>query len=103
MSMVPILVAVKSLQEVTGIKADSITARRRYIHIINQRHIPVEDTDQIMITSDGGQLIRMGVGDIRIASRSTQGVTLFDLGDKEKVVSVAHVAETEQDEDGDEE
>jgi DNA gyrase subunit A len=59
---------------------------------------PVEDTDQVIMTSDGGQLIRMGVDGIRIAGRSTQGVTLFRLDGDEKVVSVARVVEEEDDE-----
>ena len=63
---------------------------------------PVDETDQVMMTSDGGQLIRMGVHDIRIAGRSTQGVTLFRLDRKETVVSVARVVEEEGDEAGEE-
>ena len=41
---------------------------------------PVEDSDQIMLVTDGGQIIRMPVHDIRIIGRGTQGVTLFDVG-----------------------
>jgi DNA gyrase subunit A len=55
---------------------------------------PVEEQDQIICITDGGQTIRMPVGGdkpIRIAGRGTQGVTLFDTQD-EKVVSVEHVA-----------
>ena len=47
-----------------------------------------------MMTSDGGQLIRMPVGGIAFVGRASQGVTLFKLSEGEKVVSVAHVAET---------
>jgi DNA gyrase subunit A len=52
---------------------------------------PVRDTDQIMMITDAGRLIRMGITDIRIAGRSTQGVTLFSTGEEEKVTSVAHL------------
>ena len=55
---------------------------------------PVEDADQIICITDGGQTIRMPVGGdkpIRIASRGTQGVRLFDT-QGEKIVSVEHVA-----------
>ncbi len=52
---------------------------------------PVKDTDQIMMITDAGRLIRMGITDIRIAGRSTQGVTLFSTGEDEKVTSVAHL------------
>jgi len=56
---------------------------------------PVEDSDQIMLVTNGGKIIRSPVSDIRIAGRSTQGVTLFDTADDEQVVSVAHLEETE--------
>jgi DNA gyrase subunit A len=61
---------------------------------------PVEDADQIMLVTDGGQLIRCPVGGIRVAGRSTQGVIVFDTHETEKVVSVERVSEGE-DEDGD--
>ena len=60
---------------------------------------PVEDGDEIMLVTDGGQVIRMPVHDIRIIGRGTQGVTLFDVGDGEKVVSVEHLSEAEDDDD----
>ena len=49
---------------------------------------PIEDSNQIMMVTDGGKLIRMPVSDIRIAGRKTQGVILFRLAEDEKVVSV---------------
>ncbi|MBM3952317.1 MAG: DNA gyrase subunit A, partial [Rhodospirillales bacterium] len=52
---------------------------------------PVRDADQIMMVSDGGQLIRIPVGDIRIAGRSTQGVILFKTAEGERVVSVTRL------------
>jgi DNA gyrase subunit A len=54
---------------------------------------PVDESDQLVLVTDGGQIIRFGVDEIRIAGRSTQGVTLFDVGTDEKVVSVAQVKE----------
>lgn len=60
---------------------------------------PVEDGDQIMLVSDGGQLIRVPVGGIRIASRATKGVTIFSTAKDEKVVSVERISEPESDED----
>ena len=61
---------------------------------------PVEDSDQMMLVTNGGKIIRSPVADIRIAGRSTQGVTLFDTADDEKVVSVAHLKETEEHPEG---
>jgi len=60
---------------------------------------PVEFGDQIMLVTDGGQLIRCPIDGIRIAGRSTQGVTVFDTDGKSKVVSVSHISESDEDED----
>ncbi|MDE2329576.1 MAG: DNA gyrase subunit A [Bradyrhizobium sp.] len=54
---------------------------------------PVEDSDQIMLVTDNGQLIRCPVEDIRIAGRSTQGVIVFDTAEDEHVVSVEHIGD----------
>jgi DNA gyrase subunit A len=62
---------------------------------------PVDETDEVMLVTDGGQLIRSPVHDVRIAGRATRGVTLFRVGAEERVVSVAHLTdEEEQAEDG---
>lgn len=63
---------------------------------------PVEDADQIMLISDGGQTIRLPVGGdkpIRIVSRGSQGVIVFDTAEDEKVVSVERISEPEGDDD----
>jgi DNA gyrase subunit A len=60
---------------------------------------PVAETDGIMLVSDGGQVIRTGVSEIRIAGRRTQGVTVFRVAADERVVSVARVPD---DSNGDE-
>ncbi|GAB4139350.1 MAG: DNA gyrase subunit A [Sphingomonadales bacterium] len=52
---------------------------------------PVEDRDQLLLMTDQGKLIRTNVEEIRIAGRATQGVTLFKVGEGEKVVSVAKI------------
>jgi DNA gyrase subunit A len=54
---------------------------------------PVEDSDQIMLVTDKGQLIRCPVEGIRVAGRSTQGVIVFDTAEDEHVVSVEHIGE----------
>ena len=59
---------------------------------------PVENSDQIMLVTDGGQLIRVPVEGIRIVGRNSQGVTVFSTRGKEKVVSVEHI-EGEDDDD----
>lgn len=52
---------------------------------------PVKQGDDIMLITDRGKLIRISVNDIRIAGRSTQGVTLFKTESGENVVSVAKI------------
>ena len=54
---------------------------------------PVGAEDQIMLVSDGGTVIRVPVGGIRIASRATKGVTIFNTAEGEKVVSVERISE----------
>ncbi len=54
---------------------------------------PVEESDHLMLVSDGGQIIRIGVDDIRIIGRGTQGVTVFDTAEDEKVVAVERLSE----------
>ncbi len=61
----------------------------------------VSDADEIMLVTDGGQLIRCPVHDIRIAGRNTQGVTVFKTASDEKVVSVAHLEAGDDDDDDD--
>jgi DNA gyrase subunit A len=60
---------------------------------------PVEESDQIMLVTDGGQLIRCPVDGIRIAGRSTQGVIVFSTAEGERVASVERLSE-EADENG---
>lgn len=62
---------------------------------------PIEESDQIMLVSDGGQLIRVPVNGIRIASRATKGVTIFSTAADEKVVSVERISEPEGDDEAD--
>ncbi|HPF47484.1 MAG TPA: DNA gyrase subunit A, partial [Emcibacteraceae bacterium] len=63
---------------------------------------PIEENDQLMMVTDQGRLIRVPVHDVRIAGRSTQGVTLFKVGDEEKIVSVDRIMESDDDEEEEE-
>jgi len=51
----------------------------------------VQDTDDVMLVTTGGQIIRMPVADVRFVGRQTQGVTLFRIDEGEEVVSAAVV------------
>ncbi|MGH7247376.1 MAG: DNA gyrase C-terminal beta-propeller domain-containing protein, partial [Pseudomonadota bacterium] len=55
--------------------------------------VPVEESDQIMLVTDGGQLIRCPVDGIRIAGRATQGVIVFSTAEGERVVSAERLSE----------
>ncbi len=73
--------------------------------VVNDRNgniadsFPVDSTNQIILVTNNGKLIRCPVDDIRIASRSTQGVKIFDVDDQEQVVSVERLGDLESDED----
>ena len=56
---------------------------------------PINNSDQLVLVTDKGKLIRCPVNDVRIGGRQTQGVTLFNVSDEEKVVSVAKLEENE--------
>ena len=63
---------------------------------------PVAEDDQIMLITDGGQTIRLPVGGdkpIRIVGRSSQGVTVLNTAEDEKVVSVERISEPEGEEE----
>jgi len=72
---------------------------------VNQRNgklvasFPTEESGQIMLVTDRGQLIRIPVDGISIMGRSTQGVLVFDTAEDERVVSVEHIPDVENGED----
>jgi len=58
----------------------------------------VHPDDEVVLISTGGVLIRMGVKSIREMSRSTQGVTLINLDDGEKLAGLERVVERDDEE-----
>jgi DNA gyrase subunit A len=72
-----------------GIVAMNVTERNGRI----VASFPIEESDQIMLVTDRGQLIRCPVDGIRIAGRATQGVIVFDTAEGERVVSVERLSE----------
>jgi DNA gyrase subunit A len=79
---------------VTGRGGKGITAM-----VVNERNgplvasFPVEPSDQIMLVTDGGQLIRCPVEGIRVAGRATQGVIVLNTAEGERVVSVERIGD----------
>ena len=74
-----------------GIVAMALTAKTGRI----VGSFPVEESDQLMLVTDAGKLIRTTVAGIRIAGRSTQGVIVLNTADDERVVSVERLSEEE--------
>ncbi len=58
---------------------------------------PIAATDGLLLVTSGGQLIRTNVTTVRVASRNTQGVTIFRTGAGERVVSVERLVESGDD------
>lgn len=79
-----------------GIVAHKLT--RKDTHLV--AGFAIDESDDLMMVTDGGQLIRTKVAQIGIKGRSTQGVKLIRVGDDEKVVSVERLTETEDEENG---
>jgi DNA gyrase subunit A len=65
-----------------GLRAHKLTADARLV-----ASFPVLEEEELLLVTDKGQLIRTGVGDIRIAGRATQGVILINVGEDEHVVA----------------
>ncbi len=53
----------------------------------------VEDGDEIMLSTDKGQVIRTNCADISVMGRNTQGVRIINLNDDEKVAGLAVISE----------
>jgi DNA gyrase subunit A len=51
----------------------------------------INETDELMVTTSGGIIIRVPVSDIRIQGRNTQGVKIMNVKNKDKVMAVARV------------
>jgi len=78
-----------------GIVAMAVNARNGKL----VASFPVEHGDEIMLVTDGGQLIRCPVEGIRVAGRAAQGVIVFDTAEQERVVSVERISEPEGEEE----
>ncbi|BDV34522.1 DNA gyrase subunit A [Methylocystis iwaonis] len=78
-----------------GIVAMAVNARNGKL----VASFPVGQDDEIMLVTDGGQLIRCPVGGIRVAGRGAQGVIVFNTAADERVVSVEHIGDVGEDDD----
>jgi len=80
-----------------GVKTINVTSKTGSLIAIKE----VSDTDDLIIINKSGILIRLGVRDLRVMGRATQGVRLINLRDEDAIASVAKVEvyESEADED----
>jgi DNA gyrase subunit A len=60
----------------------------------------VTEDDQLMLVTNKGKIIRLRIKDIRVIGRNTQGVHLIDVEEGERVVSLARLAEKEEEANG---
>ncbi|MDX2288651.1 MAG: DNA gyrase subunit A [Hyphomicrobiaceae bacterium] len=74
--------------------------------VVNDRNgrlcasFPIGGSDQIMLVTNAGQLIRTTVEQVRIAGRNTQGVRIFRTDADERVVSVERISDVAGEEGG---
>lgn len=82
-----------------GVKAQNLDRGKKAPAAELVRSFVVEDSDQIMLVTNGGQLLRTGVDKVSIVSRSSKGVWIIRTRDDEQVVSVGRIAETDEEEE----
>ncbi|OOR98586.1 DNA gyrase subunit A [Haemophilus paracuniculus] len=72
---------------------------------VNQRNgkvvaaVQVEESDQIMLITDAGTLVRTRVNEVSLVGRNTQGVRIIRTADSESVVSLERIADFDEDEE----
>ncbi|NBW26562.1 MAG: DNA gyrase subunit A, partial [Methylophilaceae bacterium] len=76
-----------------GVKAIQVSERNGLVVAAKL----VSDEDEIMLITTGGVLIRTRVSEIRELGRATQGVTLINLGENEKLSGLEKIVEADDD------
>jgi DNA gyrase subunit A len=77
-----------------GVKTISITEKTGGLVAIKN----VTDTDDLMIINKSGIAIRLGVEDLRVMGRATQGVKLINIRENDSIAAVAKVVKEEEEE-----
>jgi len=60
--------------------------------------VQVEESDEVMLITNGGTLVRTPVKDVSVMSRNTQGVTMIRLTKKEKLIGIEKIENLDSDE-----
>jgi len=76
-----------------GVKTISITEKTGGLVAIKN----VTDSDDLMIINKSGIAIRLGVEDLRVMGRATQGVKLINIRENDSIAAVAKVMKEEED------
>jgi DNA gyrase subunit A len=58
--------------------------------------LSVLEDDEIMMLTNGGQAVRTRVNEVRVIGRTTQGVRLINLGNKDKLIGINRIVEIEE-------
>ncbi len=82
-----------------GVGIINIQTTERNGRVVGIAH--VRDEHELMLITQQGKILRMVTGDIRSIGRATQGVRLIEIEEGDRVVSVARLAEREEEEVGD--
>ena len=80
-----------------GVKTLNVTEKTGHLVAIKE----VLDSDDLMIINRSGITIRMGVKDLRVMGRATQGVKLIRLNENDEISSVEAIHRIEESEDSD--
>ena len=56
----------------------------------------MQENDQIILVSDKGQIIRININQVRIAGRTTQGVSIFKIPSEDNIVNVSRVSDMDE-------
>ncbi len=80
-------------QSRTGLGVINIQTSERNGLVVSLQ--PVRETDDVMLITQKGMVIRTAVSSIRVQGRNTQGVTLIKLDEGDKLVALARVAQDE--------
>ena len=78
-----------------GVKTINITDKTGELVAIKD----VTDQDDLMIINKSGIVIRIGVGDLRVMGRATQGVRLITLKEEDAIASIAKVDHEDEEEE----
>ena len=78
-----------------GLKNYNVTEKTGYVADCKV----VDETDDLLVISDDGTIIRMAVDSISVLSRATQGVRIMRVSDGARVISIARTEKEESEEE----